>query len=729
MIKEVIKRNGKTAKFVGNKIRCAIEKANAEVPELERATEDEIDKIVKDIKYIKMSCVHIETIQNMVEISLMKLKHFELAKKYIIYRYTRNLGRELSEAELSVLGIIKGDNDDVLEENSNKHGYTNSTQRDLMAGEVSKTLAKKVLLPPDILETIYARIYHWHDMDYTAQNMINCCLIDIKGILDFGTVLNGLLIESPHSFRVACNIMTQVIANIASNQYGGQSVAIKHLGKYLAISRERTRIKFSKMWDNAGMKYTEKQLNQVVEEQLKFELEEGIQTIQYQINTLMTTNGQAPFLTIFMHIDETSPYKNEIAMIVEEIIRQRHQGVKNKDGHYITPAFPKLIYVLDENNCLDPEHPAEFDYITEMAAKCTIKRSYPDYISAKKMREEYDGEVFSCMGCRSFLSAWKKTEWYVKMMGEPEEEIGKYKWEGRFNQGVVTLNLPQIAIIADGDFDVFWQLLDERLAKCYRALLYRHKLLEDTLTDTSPLHWQFGGISRLKSEENINQLLHDGYSTISLGYIGIYETVYAMLGVSHTTPEGEKLALQIMNRLRQAVDMWKEQTGLGFGLYGTPAESLCYKFCKHDAEKYGLIPNVTDKGYYTNSYHVDVREEINAFEKFEFEAQFQPISSGGCISYCEIPNLDKNLPVVKKLIFFIYNTLKYAEFNSKSDYCFKCGYDGQIDLNDDNNWECPCCHNTNMKYMSISRRTCGYLGQDEWNWGKRKEMGNRREHL
>lgn len=726
MLKEVIKRNGRHTKFIANKINIAIQKANNEVSTLDQASDEEIDKIVKEIKSIKDDCIHIEIVQDLVEVGLMKAGKFELAKKYMLYRYKHKLARDLSEAEASVLGILDGTNLGVIDENSNKNSYINSTQRDLMAGEVSRTIAKKILLPDDIRKADEDMEIHWHDIDYTVQSMVNCCLINVKSILDFGTVMNDYLIVSPKSFRTACNIITQVVAIIASNQYGGQSVNIRHLGRFLAISRERFRIQNQKQWDSVGLSYTEEQLNGVVEQQLKYELEQGVQTIQYQLNTLVTTNGQAPFVTLFLELRDDDPYENEVALIIEEILKQRLQGVMNSDGVYVTPSFPKLIYVVDENNCL---RGGKYDYLTHLAAKCTIKRSYPDYISAKKMREQFDGEVFSCMGCRSFLSPWKKTEWYVDMMHEPKSEIGKYLWEGRFNQGVVTINLPQIGIIANHDMDTFWTLLDERLAKCYKALLLRHKLLEGTKASTSPLHWQFGGIARLDGDDTIDILLHDGFSTLSLGYIGIYETVQAMLGVSHTTPEGKEFALKIMHRLADACETWKKETNLGFGLYGTPAESLCYKFCKHDAEKFGIIENVTDKGYYTNSYHIDVREEVNAFEKFEFESEFQPISSGGCISYVEIPNLEKNQPVVEKLITYIYDHVRYGEFNSKSDYCFACGFQGQIDLNKDNQWECPCCHNKDMKKMYVSRRTCGYLGSNEWNEGKRKEIGMRVEHL
>ena len=726
MLKEVIKRNGKVVKFTPKKIKIAIQKANDCVSVKDRVTDEDLDEIISSIKAIKEDRLHIEVIQDLVETKLMELKRFELAKKYITYRYLHKLRREMSHAEHEVIGLLNGKNKEVIDENSNKNSYANSTQRDLMAGEISKDIARKFILPDDIVKADRDEILHWHDMDYTAQNMVNCCLINIKNILDNGTVMSGVLIKSPHSFLTACSITAQVIANIASNQYGGQSVSIKHLGKYLKISEERYRLRNKKDWEDAGISYAEEQVDRVVENQLQRELEQGVQSIQYMIQTLMTTNGQAPFLTLFLHLDESDPYIDYTAKIILEIIKQRAEGVENKEGVKVTPAFPKLIYVLDENNCL---RGGKYDYITREAAKCTIKRSYPDYMSAKKMREQFDGEVFSCMGCRSFLSPWKKTDWYVNMMGEPKSEIGKYLWEGRFNQGVVSLNLPQIAIIADKDMQKFWLLLEERLNLCYRALLFRHNLLKNTVSDTSPLHWQFGAISRYGVGEKINKLLEDGFSTLSLGYIGVYEMTYAMLGVSHTTEKGKEFALKVMNRLKTACETWKEQTGLGFGVYGTPSESLCYRFCRHDLEVYGSIPNVTDKGYYTNSYHIDVREEINAFDKFKFESEFQPLSSGGCISYVEIPNEEKNVKVIEKLITYIYDNVRYGEFNSKSDYCFVCGYDGQINLNEDNEWECPCCHNKDMKKMSITRRTCGYLGSNEWNWGKRKEIGSRVEHL
>lgn len=1099
MLVEVIKRDNSKVPFNAFCIRRAVMNANSEVIKEERASDEEIDDIIKYIKSIDDSCVHIETIQDIVEKKLMEYKHFDLAKKYITYRYIHNVARALNKTEKSVLDLIRGTNNLLMNENSNKDPYLNSTTRDLMAGEISKSISDKFLLPEEIVKAHEEGILHWHDKDYSVQPMMNCCLINIGDILDNGTVMNNLLIESPHTFRVACNIMTQVIATVASNQYGGQSVNIKHLGKYLALSRERLRIRFQKSFKEAGIDYTEEQLNHVVNQSLKKELEDGVQTIQYQINCLLTTNGQSPFLTLFLHIDETSPYADEVAMIIEEVIKQRLQGVKNKDGVYSTPAFPKLVYVLDENNNLTG---GKYDYVTELCMKCNIKRMYPDYISAKMMRESHEGNIFSPMGCvdgkevivykflnnvyvesfermwdrlspyhnvleqqegnkdflyfdtsnvyiydtkvkdfvktyrvirnlssdwvrlkfsngrtltctsdhpletenrgvvfardlissdtikiskstysggniyynrdeawmlglmlcdssyyesinlsiakegeddiqdkfislindsyylscdiinherghkgrykdvrvradninhmklrlkfmsmfegikkdsrhipnevfnwdrlgrlnflagmmdadgyvnstiescnfsrgqigsvnkelalqqfyliqsldmyasiylnhydsrdkskiryivefdiseelasllcnkkydnfkedgyhsnlsikdtdicsltgvevlgttmysydvttesehfevsgiyshncRSFLGEWKVTEDFKNECNLPDE-VGDYKYEGRFNQGVVSINLPQIGILANKDMDTFWQMLDERLSLCYKALLLRHHLLEGTTSDVSPIHWQFGAIARLKQGEKIDKLLHGNYSSISLGYIGIYETVQAMLGVSHTEEEGKEFALKIMNRLNDACERWKKDTNIGFSLYGTPAESLCYRFLEIDKAKFGVIENVTDHGFYTNSYHVFVGEDINAFDKFEFESQFQKISSGGAISYIEIPNLMKNEEALKEVIKFGYNHIQYFEFNSKSDYCYECGYEGEIILNENNRWQCPCCGNTNMKRMYVTRRTCGYLGVNDWNEGKKKEIKIRVLHL
>ena len=547
-------------------------------------------------------------------------------------------------------------------------------------------------------------------MDYYLQSIFNCCLINIGDMLENGTVMNGKLIESPKSFQVACTVMTQIISAVASSQYGGQSVDIRHLGKYLRKTRDKYERHYKEKY---GDIISDEIRERFIDDRLRDELRSGVQTIQYQINTLMTTNGQSPFVTLFLNLDKDDPYIEENAMIIEEILKQRIEGIKNEKGVYVTPAFPKLIYVLDEHNCLKG---GKYDYLTKLAVKCSAKRMYPDYISAKMMRENYEGNVFSCMGCRSFLTPWK-------------DENGEFKFEGRFNQGVVSLNLPQIGILAEGDEEKFWALLEERLALCFEALMCRHHALEGTLSNVSPIHWQYGAIARLKSGETIDKLLHDGYSTISLGYIGLYEVTKLMTGVSHTDPKGTNFALRLMKRLRLACDTWKLETGLGFGLYGTPAESLCYRFAEIDKKRFGEIKDVTDKGYYTNSYHVDVREKIDAFEKFRFESQFQKISSGGAISYVEIPNMRHNLEALEDVVRFIYDNIQYAEFNTKSDYCHVCGYDGEIIINDDLEWECPQCHNKDKNKMNVTRRTCGYLGENFWNVGKTKEINARTLHL
>ena len=597
-----------------------------------------------------------------------------------------------------------------MEENSNKDAVMAATQRDLIAGEVSKDLTRRLLLPEYISKAHDEGTIHFHDADYFLQPIFNCCLINIGDMLDNGTVMNAKLIESPKSFQVACNVTTQIIASVASSQYGGQSVDISHLGKYLRKSRDKF---YKHISEEFGKEFTEEQINKIVDDRLGDELRSGVQTIQYQINTLMTTNGQSPFVTIFLNLKKDDEYIKENAMIIEEILRQRYQGIKNEKGVYVTPAFPKLVYVLDEHNCLKG---GEYDYITKLAVKCSAKRLYPDYISAKKMRENYEGNVFSPMGCRSFLSPWKN-------------ENGEYKFEGRFNQGVVSLNLPQIGIIARGDEDKFWALLEERLQLCFEALMCRHHALHNVISDTSPVHWQYGAIARLKKGETIEKYLHDGYSTISLGYIGLYEATKLMKGVSHTDPVGTEFALKIMNTLRSHCEKWKKETGLGFGLYGTPAESLCYRFARIDKERFGTIEDVTDKGYYTNSYHVDVREDIDAFQKFTFESQFQVISSGGAISYVEIPNMRHNLEALEELVKFIYDNIQYAEFNTKSDYCHECGFDGEITINENLEWECPNCGNKDQRKMNVTRRTCGYLGENFWNVGKTKEIKARVLHL
>ena len=707
---KVIKRDGSVVDYDRSKIAIAIGKANAEVPQEDRLPQEGIDAIIDRIEGLKRPRMLVEDIQDLVEQGLVAENKFHLAKTYIIYRYNRALVRKANTTDESILSLLRNENKELAEENSNKNTMIAATQRDYIAGEVSRDLTRRILLPEKISKAHDEGAIHFHDADYFIQPIFNCCLINIGDMLDNGTVMNGKLIESPKSFQVACTVMTQIIACVASNQYGGQSVDLRHLGKYLRRSREKFRKHMS--YECAGQ-VDEATLERLVNDRLKDELKSGVQTIQYQINTLMTTNGQSPFVTLFLNLQEDDPYLEENAMIVEEVLRQRLEGIKNEKGVYITPAFPKLVYVLDEHNCLKG---GKYDYITELAVKCSAKRMYPDYISAKKMRENYEGNVFSPMGCRSFLAPWK-------------DENGNYKFEGRFNQGVVSLNLPQIGILARGDEDKFWKLLDERLQLCFEALMCRHNALKNVRSDSSPIHWQYGAIARLPKGAPIEPLLYGGYSSISLGYIGLYEVTKLMRGCSHTEPGGREFAMQVMNRLRAACDGWKKETNIGFALYGTPAESLCYRFARIDKERFGTIPDVTDKGYYTNSYHVDVREHIDAFDKFTFESQFQKISTGGCISYVEIPNMRHNLEALKEVVRFIYDNIQYAEFNTKSDYCQCCGYDGEIMINDDFQWECPVCHNKDQNKMNVTRRTCGYLGENYWNVGKTKEIKSRVLHL
>lgn len=709
-VMKVIKRDGSTAEFDKKKIVLAIGKANEAVDFEDRVTDAQINDIVEDIASRHRRRVLVEDIQDMVEEKLMELQKYQLMKAYMLYRYERQLVRKANTTDESILSLIKNSNKEVMEENSNKNARTASTQRDLIAGEVSKDLTRRILLPKNISKAHDEGAIHFHDADYFLQPIFNCCLINIKDMLEKGTVMNGKMIESPRSFQTACTVTTQIIASVASSQYGGQSVNIAHLGKYLRRTKEKYIKQCKEQFGDTLDEATQKSF---VDMRLKESLKAGVQTIQYQINTLMTTNGQSPFVTLFLYVDEKDEYIEENAMIIEEILKQRYEGIKNEKGVYVTPAFPKLIYVLDENNCLKG---GKYDYLTRLAVKCSSKRLYPDYISAKKMRENYEGNVFSPMGCRSFLSPWK-------------DENGNYKFEGRFNQGVVSINLPQCGIMANGDEKKFWELLEERLQLCYEALMCRHNALMGVTSDVSPVHWQYGAIARLEPGEKIDKYLLNGYSTISLGYIGLYEVTKLVKGVSHTDPEGTEFALKVMNTLREHCEKWKKETGLGFGLYGTPAESLCYRFARIDKERFGEIPDVTDKGYYTNSYHVDVREHIDAFSKFTFESQFQQISSGGAISYVEIPNMRHNLTAMEDVVKYIYDNIQYAEFNTKSDYCHVCGFDGEITINDDNEWECPVCHNKDQRKMNVTRRTCGYLGENFWNVGKTKEIKARVLHL
>ena len=704
---DLIKRNGEVVPFNKGKIKKAITLAMRNgsgiyLPDIARL-------IAADAQRNFERKGETPTIAQIEKYVYQRLNHYGqdlTAKAYEEFRAVQAFKRQTNTTDDSILSLVRNTNEEVSRENSNKNAKLASTQRDLIAGEVSKDISRRKLIPAHIVHAHDNGTIHYHDMDYAMQPMFNCCLVDIGNMLDNGTVINGKMVESPKSFQVACTVMTQVIAQISSGQYGGQSMNVKHLGKYLRRSKEKYESMFSSYHDGI-------ELRVIVDKLLKKELEAGVQTIQYQINTLMTTNGQAPFVTLFLDIEQGHEYEEEVAMIVEEILKQRYLGIKNEVGVYVTPSFPKLIYVLDENNVYAP---SKYRGVTELAVKCSSKRLYPDYISAKKMRETYEGNVFSPMGCRSFLSPWK-------------DENGEFKFEGRFNMGVVSLNLPQVALSADGDMEVFWEILEQRLDLCKEALLVRYDLLKDVKSDISPIHWQYGGLARLKKGESIAHLLENGYATISLGYIGVYEAVKHMTGVSHTSKEGQELALAIIKKLQLTTQAWKKETGLGFGLYGTPAESLCHRFAKIDTATFGLVKDVTDKGYYTNSYHVDVREEIDAFSKLEFENQFQTMSTGGCISYIEIPNMSKNLDALTQMVEFIYENIQYAEFNTKSDYCHECHFDQEIVVNENNEWECPQCGNKDQSKMNVTRRTCGYLGDNFWTEGKTKEIANRVLHI
>lgn len=640
---KIIKRNGRAVDYDREKIKVAIEKANQEVRKNERASTEEIKDIIQHIEELGKKRMLVEDIQDIIEEQLMEIGKYELSKKYIVYRYTRALVRKQNTTDESILGLIRNDHKELGEENANKNTLLASTQRDYIAGEVSRDLTKRLLLPEKIVKADEEGILHFHDADYFVQPIFNCCLINIADMLDNGTVINGKMIESPKNFQVACIITTQIIAAVASNQYGGQSVDLIHLGKYLRRSYDKLKQEMNQKYKE---KLPEELLEEIIQDRLKTELKVGVQTIQYQINTLMETKGQSPFVTLFLHLEKDDPYIKENARIIEEVLKQREQGIKNEEGIYVTPTFPKLVYVLDEFNNLTG---GEYDYLTKLAIKCSSKRMYPDYISAKKMRENYEGNVFSPMGCRSFLLPWK-------------DEKGEYQFEGRFNQGVVSINLPQIGIVAEGNEDEFWKELDERLELCKEALMCRHYALLGTKSDISPIHWQYGAISRLKKEETIDKLLYSGYSTMSLGYIGLYEVTKLMTGESQTTEKGHGFALKLMKYLRGVVDKWKKETNIGFTLYGVPTENLCYKFARMDKEKFGTIKDITDKGYYTNSYHIDVREKIDVFSKLSFESEFQKMSSGGAISYIEMPNRNKNIEDLETIVKFMYDNIQYVHF-------------------------------------------------------------------
>lgn len=714
---EVIKRNGTRVVFDRNKIVVAIEKAmNSSSGVYEPG---QAEKIAEEIEHYAVSLrkdMTIYGIEDKVYEFLLKYNNPATARAYENYKAIQAFKRQTNTTDSDVFGLLDNTNLDVLNENSNKNGHVVSTQRDLIAGEVSKDIARRKLIPADIVQAHDSGAIHFHDMDYIIQPMFNCCLINLEDMLKNGTVINGKKIDTPKSFQVACTVTTQIIAQVASGQYGGQSIngidrilapyVRKSFEKYMAAVVEEQREVY-------GIEPDTKKAEEIAWKRTKKEIKDGIQTVQYQINTLMTTNGQAPFVTLFMYFKPDYAYAKEAAMITEELLRQRIKGIKNEADVYVTPAFPKLIYVLDTHN-VTADSP--YFYLTELAAECTAKRMYPDYISAKKMKEIYEGNVFSPMGCRSFLSPWK-------------DEDGNYKFDGRFNMGVVSLNLPQIGILADGDEEKFFQILEKRLELCKKALLLRVELLKRITSDVSPIHWQYGAIARLKPGETIEQFIYGGYATLSLGYIGMYEATLLTKHCSHTTPEGKEFALKVMEVFDDHIKKWKAETGIGFALYGTPAENLTNRFCKIDRARFGDIPDVTDKGYYTNSYHVDVREPINVFDKFLFEAEFQKKSTGGCISYAEIPNMTHNVSAVLSMIQFIYDNISYAEFNTKLDYCHVCGFDGEIIVNEDNEWECPRCHNTDRTKLTVIRRTCGYLGENFWNEGRTKEIKNRVLHI
>lgn len=705
---EVIKRNGEKVAFDRDKIVIAIEKAMHSSSGV--YIDDQALEIAKEIEELANSKdlpLSIYDIEGEVYYRLIQNDNPATARAYESYKSVQQYKREQNTTDEDILGLLNETNEDLMDENSNKNAVIASTQRDLIAGEVSKDIAKRKMIPADLVEAHESGAIHIHDMDYFIQPIFNCCLVNMKDMLDNGTVVNGKMIETPKSFQVACNVMTQIIAQIASNQYGGQSINISCLGKYLRRSYEKN---LSLALDTLGdIELAEKMANQMT----KKDLESGIQTIQYQINTLMTSNGQAPFVTLFMWLEDDDQYVDEVAMIIEEILKQRIQGIKNDAGVYVTPAFPKLIYVLDENNI---NKDSKYYYLTSLAIRCTAKRMYPDYISAKKMRANYEGNVFSPMGCRAFLPPYK-------------DQKGNYKFEGRFNMGACSINLPQIGILAGGSEEKFFEILEKRLDLVKRVGLLRYEHLKKVSSDSSPIHWQHGAIARLGKHESIAPLLLNGYSTVSLGYIGIYEATMLIKGVSHTDKKGYDFAMRIMDTLNDAVNKWTEEYGIKFTLYATPAESLTQRFANIDRERFGIIENVTDKGYYINSFHVDVREEISAFEKFNFEAKFQDKSTGGCISYVEIPNMGHNLEALETIVRYIYDNIQYAEFNTKSDYCAECGFDGEIKLNEHGDWECPQCHNTDRSSLTVVRRTCGYLGENFWNEGRTKEINARVLHI
>ena len=724
---KIIKRNGSEAVFDITKIIAAITKANKVVPDAQRLTKQQIIEIsdhVQEVCYARGHAMNVEEIQDIVEDAIMATGAYEVARRYITYRYVQSLKRTHNTTDDKILSLIECNNEEVKQENSNKNPTVNSVQRDYMAGEVSKDLTMRMLLPPEIVKAHEEGIIHFHDADYYAQHMHNCDLVNLDDMLQNGTVISGTLIEKPHSFSTACNIATQIIAQVASSQYGGQSISLTHLAPFVDVSRKKIRRDVEAEMKDLGIAPGEEKISEIVEKRLREEIKRGVQTIQYQVVTLMTTNGQAPFITVFMYLNEAGDNqrgKSDLAIVIEEMLRQRYQGVKNEAGVWITPAFPKLIYVLENDNIYEGQ---PYYYLTKLAAKCTAKRMVPDYISEKKMLEykvdkNGEGHCFTCMGCRSFLTP------YV-------DENGKPKYYGRFNQGVVTINLVDVALSSGGDFDKFWQIFDERLELCHKALMCRHNRLKGTLSDAAPILWQYGALARLKKGEPIDKLLYGGYSTISLGYAGLYECCKYMTGKSHTDPAAKPFALNVMQHMNDACTKWKNQHNIDFSLYGTPLESTTYKFAKCLQKRFGLVPGITDRNYITNSYHVHVTEQIDAFTKLKFESDFQKLSPGGAISYVEVPNMQDNLEAVIKVMQFIYENIMYAELNTKSDYCQVCGYDGEIQIVPEDGklvWECPKCHNRDQNKLNVARRTCGYIGTQFWNQGRTAEIKDRVLHL
>ncbi len=721
----VIKRNGREVHFHEDKIIDAIKKANKEVDGIHQMNPAQVQAVADKIamQVAKSShAVNVEDIQDMVETGIMEMRCYEVAQKYVRYRYKRELSRKTNTTDNGILALIDQLNEEVKQENSNKNPVINSTQRDYMAGEVSKDLTKRVLLPEEIVKAHEEGIIHFHDSDYYAQREHNCDLINLEDMLQNGTVISETMIEKPHSFATACNVATQIVAQVASNQYGGQSFSLAHLAPFVEVSRKRITSHVKAEFEEAGIVATDDQVAQIVKKRLQKEIASGIQTIQYQLVTLMTTNGQTPFVTMFIYLDEAKEgvIRDDLAILAEEVFRQRIQGIKNEKGVWVTPAFPKIIYVLDEDNV---EEGSPYYELTKIAAKCTAKRMVPDYISAKVMKELKGGNVYTCMGCRSFLTVEDNVR----------NEDGTHKFYGRFNQGVVTINLVDVACSSDGDMDKFWSILDERLELCHKALRCRHERLKGTVSDVAPILWQHGALARLKKGETIDKLLYGGYSTISLGYAGLCEMCYRMLGVSHTDPMGKEFALKVMNRLNDKCKEWKKEENISYSVYGTPMESTTYKFAKCLQKRFGIIPHVTDKNYITNSYHIHVTEQVDAFKKLRFESEFQKLSPGGAISYVEVPNMQKNIPAVLSVMKYIYENIMYAELNTKSDYCEVCGYDGEIRIVEDENgklvWECPNCGNRDQAKMSVARRTCGYIGTQFWNQGRTQEIKDRVLHI